>query len=226
MSAPISIVIPTLNAEKSLPDLFTSLMPAVVEGVIKEVIVVDAGSTDQTTLIAKDAGAVILEHSPSRGGQLKKGIAAAQGDWIFALHADSVLDPNWSILWREVADAETAFYGTLVYNAKGVGPLVVAGWANLRSRVFGLPYGDQGLLLHRALYNKVGGYRDQPLMEDVEIARSLKGHLRPLGCSVHTSFAKYERGFWIRRGAANLFLLLRYLLGADAVKLSQLYRRF
>lgn len=225
MSAPISVVIPTLNAERVLPTCLAALMPGVVEGLIKEVILVDAGSDDATVEIGKEAGATIIQHPPSRGGQLRAGAAAARGEWILALHADSVLDPVWPMAFKDRVDPDKAYYAHLSYGATGVGPKVVAAWANLRSRLFSLPYGDQGLLLHKDLYNKVGGYPDQPLMEDVAIALALRGHLRPFGIKITTSFEKYQKRFWWHQGARNILMLCRYLFGTDAAKLNKLYRK-
>jgi hypothetical protein len=103
-------------------------------------------------------------------------------------------------------------------------PTLFAGWANLRSRVFGLPYGDQGLLLTRSLYDSVGGYSDQPLMEDVAIVRALRGRLRALPIRALTSAARYEQQGWLRRGARNLWTLTRYFGGADLKRLAEAYR--
>ncbi len=100
----------------------------------------------------------------------------------------------------------------------------VAAWANLRSRL-GLPYGDQGLLLPRALYQSVGGYPDQPLMEDVALARALRGHLLGLDVTVVTSADKYARQGWLRRGARNLWTLIRYFAGVAPAKLAKGYAK-
>ncbi len=86
-----------------------------------------------------------------------------------------------------------------------------------------MPYGDQGLLLSRADYDAIGGYRDMPLMEDVALARRLRGQLHMLPLSVTTSAARYQRDGWLRRGGRNLSLLLRYLGGADPARLARRY---
>jgi len=101
---------------------------------------------------------------------------------------------------------------------------MVAGWANLRARA-GLPYGDQGLLLPRVLYDAVGGYPDQPLMEDVAIVRALKGQLTVIPARIETSAEKYERQGWVRRGARNLWTLARYRAGVSPERLAQSYRK-
>lgn len=101
---------------------------------------------------------------------------------------------------------------------------VTAGWANLRARLFGLPYGDQGgLVLPRALYEDVGGVPDlPPLMEDVAMARALRGgRLVALDADAATSATRYEKAGWIKRGTRNLWTLTRYLMGADPEALAR-----
>jgi len=111
----------------------------------------------------------------------------------------------------------------LKFDASGLAPRVVAGWANLRSRVFHLPYGDQGMLMSRRDYDAAGGYPDMPLMEDVALSRHLGRRLRVLPKAVTTSAEKYKRDGWLRRGARNLSFLVRYLLGADPARLAKRY---
>lgn len=224
MPAPISIVIPTLNAEAVLPDCLQALMEGLHAGLIRELVISDGGSADQTPEIADEAGAAFLTGPASRGGQLRRGCAQAKGDWLLIVHADTVLQDGWT---KAVADhlqtgKPAAF--RLAFRSNGLAPNWVAGWANLRSRVFGLPYGDQGLLLPRHTYLAAGGYLDQPLMEDVALARKLP-RITLLSPRAVTSSERYERTGWFLRGARNLWTLLRYFLGADPEVLAQSYRR-
>ncbi|SPF81914.1 glycosyltransferase [Pseudoprimorskyibacter insulae] len=223
MRAPISVVVPTLNAEAALPGLLASLMEGVEAGLIRDLILSDGGSTDGTRAIAQAAGADILTGDPSRGGQLRRGCDAAQGVWLLILHADSRLPPGWSLQAEYLLDRPGAYYGWLRFDSVGFAPRVVAGWANLRSRLFGLPFGDQGLLMPTALYRDCGGYRDMPLMEDIAMARALRGHLRPMGIEVLTSADRYRRDGWIRRGAGNLLRQVRYGLGTAPARLRKDY---
>jgi hypothetical protein len=101
----------------------------------------------------------------------------------------------------------------------------VAGWANLRSGAFGLPYGDQALLTPARLYRHVGGHPPIPLMEDVALARRLKGRLRPLGADAVTSAERYAREGWLRRGGRNLSTLALWRLGVSPEKLAERYER-
>jgi hypothetical protein len=116
-------------------------------------------------------------------------------------------------------------YFRLAFKARGILPGFVAGWANLRSRVFGLPYGDQGLLVRRDVLEAVGGVPDLALMEDVALARALRRQLVMLDAEARTSAARYQRQGWFRRGARNLWTLARYFAGVDPERLAQAYRR-
>lgn len=224
MPAPISIVIPTLNAEDVLPASLHALMEGLHSGLIRELIISDGGSTDLTAQIADEAGAGIVTGPASRGGQLQRGCEAAKADWLLILHADTVLQDGWSKVVSDHLPIGKPATFRLAFRAHGFGPTWVAGWANLRSRVFGLPYGDQGLLVPRQTYLKAGGYPDQPLMEDVALVRALPA-ITLLNTRAVTSADRYERVGWVRRGVRNLWTLTRYFLGADPERLARAYRR-
>lgn len=222
MPAPVSVVIPTLNAERDLNTCLQSLVEGINAGLISELIISDGGSTDDTRACGDAWGGQIITGPASRGGQLRRGCAAAQSDWLLILHADTVLDPGWSKVVSAHLGSAKAGYFRLRFDRGG---WVVAGWANLRARMFGLPYGDQGLLVPRTLYARVGGYNDMPLMEDVAMARALKGQLVALDSIAVTSALKYRTQGWVRRGARNLWTLARYFAGADVARLARQYRR-
>lgn len=222
MPAPLSIVIPTLNAAHGLPGCLAALMEGLDAGVICELVVSDGGSLDETARIADAWGAQVVTGAASRGGQLRRGCAAARGDWLLILHADTVLAPGWTGAVAAHLSNDDAGYFRLRFDRGG---RFVAAWANLRARLFGLPFGDQGLLISRALYHSVGGYADMPLMEDVAMARALRGRLRALDAVAITSAARYRRDGWVRRGARNLWMLARYFAGGDVDMLARQYRR-
>lgn len=223
MPAKLSIVMPTLDAEKGLERSLPALAEGLTTGLIRDLVISDGGSHDASLQIAEAAGARVVTGPASRGGQLKRGAEAAGGEWLFFLHADTVLPSGW-------ADAVAAHLGSgrpawcpMRFDHGGVPARLVAGWANLRARVFALPYGDQGLLISRDEYERIGGFADQPLMEDVAMARALGRRLMPLPVTVVTSAEKYLRDGWLRRGARNLGLLMRYLIGADPERLAGKY---
>ena len=225
MRAPISVVIPTLDAAATLPACLGGLGEGLNEGLIRDLVVSDGGSRDATLPIAEAAGAVIVTGPASRGGQVRRGVAAAGGDWLLLLHADTVLMPGWAGAVAAVLGGEGAWHFRLAFDAAGLAPRMVAGWANLRSGLFGLPYGDQGLLVRRSVLEAVGGCPDIPLMEDVALARALRGRLGALDAVALTSAAKYRRQGWLRRGGRNLWTLARYMAGTDPERLARDYRR-
>ncbi len=226
MAAQLSVIIPTLNAAPVLPACLGALFEGVSAGLIRELIVSDGGSGDATHAIAREAGAVLITGAPSRGGQLRRAGSLARGRWMLFLHADTVLDPGWSdAVAHHIATEDRAAAFRLAFAARGVMPGLVAGWANLRTRAFGLPFGDQGLVISRALYDRVGGYPDQPLMEDVALVWALKQPPLLLGARAVTDAGHYRQGGWLRRGAGNLWRQARYVAGADPARLARGYRR-
>jgi hypothetical protein len=222
MRAPISVIIPTLNAEGPLHDCLTALMEGLDAGLIRELIVSDGGSSDATVQMAEAWGAEVIAGPASRGGQLRRGCAAARADWLLILHADTVLASGWTTPVGAFLTKPGAGWFRLRFDGGGLAARIVGGWANLRSR-FGLPYGDQGLLVHRSLYQKAGGYPDQPLMEDVALARALRGKLRGIDVTATTSAERYRRQGWLRRGARNLWTLVRYFGGVRPKDLARGY---
>lgn len=223
MRAKLSVIIPVLNAAESLPACLCALMEGVEAGLIRELVITDGGSEDATVRIAVEAGAVVIEGQPSRGGQLGRGAGAAAGEWLLFLHSDSVLPAGWSACVRAQMPTGCPAYFKLRFDQRGFAPGAVALWANLRSRVFRLPYGDQGLLISRDEYDAIGGYPDIPLMEDVAMSRALGRRLQVLPMAITTSAARYAREGWVRRGLRNLGLLARYFIGVDPERLVKRY---
>ena len=219
MRAPISVVIPTLNAQSALETTLGPVYEGVQAGLLHELILSDGGSTDDTAKIADAAGAVWVTGSPSRGGQIARGIAAAQADWVLILHADTILPKGWAGMCHSHMTRGQAGYFDLRFDHRGVMARIVARWVWFRSRKLGLPYGDQALFVSREMLQDIGGYPDLPLMEDVTIAKRLTGKLVPLGGYVVTSAEKYRKRGWLTQGARNLRLLVKFLRGADPQQL-------
>lgn len=224
MRAPISVIIPTLDAEYALSGCLAALMEGLDAGLIRELIVSDGGSHDATLTLAEAWGANVVTGPSSRGGQLRRGCAKATGDWLLVLHADTQLESGWTSTAIAHMAGKGAGWFRLKFDQPGFAAWFVAGWANLRSRL-GLPYGDQGLLIPRDLYQSVGGYPDQPLMEDVAMARLLKGRLVRLDARAVTSADKYIAQGWLRRGGRNLWTLARYFAGVAPAALAARYAK-
>jgi len=227
----ISVVIPALNAQATLPETLTALIPAAVEGLICEVIVVDGGSTDRTRQLADSAGAQVITASPSRGGQLLAGAECAKHPWLLFLHADTVLDTGWE---REVSHfmeridtgkaklAAAAFRFAL--DDEGLAPRILERLVRLRCGLLRWPYGDQGLLIPRRLYDEVGGYRCLPVMEDLDLTRRLGGRrLKLLRTRAVTSAQRYQREGYVQRALKNQMCLLMYALNVPSTRISQFY---
>jgi glycosyltransferase involved in cell wall biosynthesis len=181
----ISVIIPTLNAERSLPRCFDSLIAAAVRGVVREVIVADGGSADATLEIADAAGAHIVQTKKGRGLQLAAGAAIAKSDWLLFLHPDTALEQGWeneveSFIGQSAIERPRAAVFRFALEDFGATARRAEAKASVRTVLFALPYGDQGLLLPKRLYQKIGGYRALADMEDADIVRRV-GRRRLVG---------------------------------------------
>ncbi len=216
----LSVVIPTYNAAAHLSACLERMRGA------DEILVVDGGSTDTTPAIAGDTEARLILAPKGRGGQLRAGAAGARGDWLLFLHADTLPGRGWR---AAVEDHMARHPGKAAcfrlrladpaWQARAIEQAVRA-----RVRLLGLAYGDQGLLVPRALYEAVGGYRPLPLMEDVDLVRRIgRGRLEMLDEDAVTSAARWRRDGWLRRSARNLFCLALYRFGASPERIARFY---
>lgn len=227
----ISVVIPTLNAEERFAACLTSLVQAAVEGLVREVIVVDGGSTDHTLRIADQAGADLVTSEAGRGRQLIAGARQARQPWLLFLHADSVLAPGWEAetgdfidrvdLGRLPAMAATFRFALDDY---GAAPRILETLVAFRATVLGLPYGDQGLLIPRRLYDEIGGYSAMPMMEDVDIVRRIgRRRIRRLRATATTGAGRYRRDGYLHRILRNQLCLGMYAIGVPPARIAKVY---
>jgi rSAM/selenodomain-associated transferase 2 len=220
----LSVIIPTLNAAGTLPATVAAL------GGEFELIVADGGSQDDTVEVAARLGARVVTAARGRGPQLIAGAEAARGQWLLFLHADTVVDPDWRaeaaafMNGPEYSAVAAVFRFTLDDSSASARWLErVVAW---RGRVFCLPYGDQGLLIHRELYRAVGGFHALPLMEDVDMVRRIGcARLHVFQSAAVTSAAKWRRDGWLKRSLRNLFCLTLYFAGVPPRVLVHLYGR-
>jgi rSAM/selenodomain-associated transferase 2 len=223
MTLPLSIVIPTLNAEACIAAAVRAHGDATAE-----VVVADGGSEDGTVAAAVAAGARVVIAPRGRGQQLAAGAAAATADWLLFLHADTRLADGWSAeAGRFIADPANALraaYFSLRLDDDAPAARRVERLAMWRSHALGLPYGDQGLLLSRALYDAVGGFRQMVLYEDVDIVRRIgRARLAMLASPAVTSAVRYRRGGYWARPARNITCLALYFLGLPPQMIARLY---
>jgi rSAM/selenodomain-associated transferase 2 len=225
VTADIDVVIPTLNAARSLAPTLDSLGGD--HGLRLAVTVCDGGSRDDTTTIAQQAGANVVASEPGRGRQLADGAAAGNAPWLLFLHADTTLSTGWAAAARRfMADATArAGYFRLRFDSADPRARRIERLVAWRSRAFGLPYGDQGLLIARAFYQKIGGFRPLSLMEDVELVRRIgRRNLVALEADAVTSAQRYERDGWLARPLRNLSCLALYFAGLPPNVIRRLYR--
>ena len=227
----ISVVIPTWNAASTLAATLTALVPAVVDGVVREVLIVDCGSSDATCEIADAAGARIVTAPRGRGEQLRAGGEAARQPWLLFLHADTVLETDWQVEASKLIEHVEA--GTRRPSAAafrfalddvGLKPRLVEWGVSFRCAACALPYGDQGLLISRPLYEEVGGFRPLSLFEDVDLVGRLgRRRLTMLRARAATSAARYRQAGYANRVLRNVTCLVMYQLGASPERLEKIY---
>lgn len=173
----ISVIIPTSNAAARLPRCFDGLIAAVVRGIVREVIVADGGSSDETLAIADAAGAHVVKAGRTRGEQMSAGASSARSDWLLFLHPETALEAGWeneaeSFMQRVTLERPRA--GVFRFALDDFEPSARRreAFVAIRSGVLGQPCGAQGLLIPKRLYLKLGGHRTAR-MEDIDLVRRI-----------------------------------------------------
>ena len=222
----ISVVVPTLDEADEIVAALTPLQSLRTAG--HEIIVVDGGSRDATLARAVSLADRTLIARRGRALQMNAGAAAATGDVVLFLHADSRLMSDAIVTLAIALGQSRRRWGRfdVAITGRFQALRVVAALMNLRSRLTGIATGDQGIFVERALFDAVGGYPDQPLMEDIELSRRLKragGAPLCLRTRILTSGRRWERdGLW-RTIVAMWQLRFAYWCGVDAIRLAVRY---
>ena len=219
----ISVIVPTLNEKACLAATLDALLLASGD----EIIVVDAGSTDGTPDIARRYSCRFYRGPRGRAQQMNFGARHACGDILLFLHADTRLPPDGLDAVRNALQQPGTVGGAfrLVITPATPALRLVAWGTNLRSRLGGLPYGDQALFVPRRVFEELGGYDDVPFMEDIRLVQALRrrGRLTVLPQSAVTSGRRWQRDGVLFTTARNIVLMALYFCGVQPATLKRWY---
>lgn len=215
----LSVIVPVLNDAAALRRLIDDL-----KGSGPEIVVIDGGSDDDCMQVADSADQALLA-ARGRGTQMDAGVAVANGEWLWFLHADTRLPDN--VVANLVEGLDRPGWGFFAVRLDGASTAyrVIERAMSWRSAATGIATGDQGIFVHRELLAAVGGVPRQPLLEDVELCRRLRRLAKPrrLADRLTVSARRWERDGVVRTVLVMWWLRLRYFLGADAEALAREY---
>jgi rSAM/selenodomain-associated transferase 2 len=223
--ARLSIIMPVLDEGDRIAGVLDALGALRARGA--EVIVVDGGSRDTTVQLAQSRVDRVIAAARGRALQMNAGAAAAAGDVLLFLHADTRLPPDADRLVLDGLDRFGRAWGRFDIAIEGRQPLLrlVAAAMNLRSRISGIATGDQAMFMRREAFAAAGGFPPIALMEDVALSKALKRRGRPLciRARVVTSGRRWERNGVLRTILLMWRLRLAYFFGADPAALARRY---
>ena len=221
----VTVVIPTYNSEKTIENTLNSICKY-----FNKIIMVDANSCDLTIQISKKYNIKIIKSLKGRGPQLILGAEHTATDWIFFLHSDTIIKKNNIIdinqfITNTLNNNKAASF-KIKFNTNNIWSNLLSKLVNIRSKYLKLPYGDQGLLISRSFYKNIGGYKNIPIMEDVEIIRNIGfRNIKILNSYIITDAARFENQGWIYRPMINLFCLTLYFLGFNINYINKIYKK-
>lgn len=222
--AKLSVIIPVLN-EAAAIEATLQHIPRTEE---IEVIVVDGGSSDGSARLSKALGASVIHTGPGRAHQMNRGAAAAHGEFLLFLHADTRLPADFSRMVQETLRRPGVVAGAfrLRIDSPQWSLRIIEAFANFRSKWLMTPYGDQGLFLRRHHFRTALGYSELPLMEDFEFVRRLRrwGRIAIAPAAAVTSARRWERLGVLRTTLLNQAIILAYLCGVSPDRLARWYR--
>ena len=223
-SGKLSVIIPTLNEELNLPATLDSVGEPKSD---LEVIVVDAGSTDQTLAIAQQHGCKAFVGNPGRAQQMNAGAAIATGDHLLFLHADTRLPESYRHEIQRVLDTPVACGAfPLKINAHGIALRMIESGVAFRSRILQMPYGDQALFFRSADFYEQSGFSQMAIMEDYELVARMRqtGSIGLASLPVKTSARRWIKKGILRTTLINQLCVIAYRLGFSDKTIARLYR--
>ena len=228
----VSIVIPVLHDTAELASLLESLAPSrnppADHSVVYQVVVVNGDPNDVSLhpLYQRFPEVEWVESAPGRGRQMNHGARLATGQWLLFLHADAYPERGWIEAIKQ-ADQSSAIGGAFCFRLEStaLNARVLERGVDLRTRLFGLPYGDQGVFVRRHVFDDEGGYAELPIMEDLELVRRLRrrGPLLWSPVAVRVSARRWERDGWVRRSVLNVCLVGLFFVGISSAWLARRY---
>jgi rSAM/selenodomain-associated transferase 2 len=221
IDARVSVIVPTLNEAATIAETLARLR----EPEVLEILVVDGGSRDGTVDVARRLADRVISTRAGRARQMNSGAGVARGDLFLFLHADTRPPRGFAAAIVEACGSTIGGRFDVELDAPGVAYRVIEEAINLRSRCSGLFTGDQGLFIRRDVFESLGGYPDQPLLEDLALARAMRrrGRTAALRLRLCTSARR-----WQRHGVARTVLLMWWIrlldaLGVSAERIARLY---
>ena len=218
----VSVIVPVLDDTAAT----ACLIKQIPDDPRIEVVIVDAGlDAGLAAAAGLRSGTRVLHSSPGRGRQMNAGAAAARGDWLLFLHADSQLPHGWIERAAELATDAIGGWFRFALDDEAWQARVIERLVAWRVRALRLPYGDQGLLVRRTAFAALGGYREWPLLEDVEFAQRLvrAGKVVELPLPLYTSARRWRRDGWLRRSLRNASIVALYFAGVSPHRLAKWY---
>jgi len=224
----ISVIIPVLNEAEGINGLITHLRGQEAGGSV-EIVVVDGDPAGSTLQALSGAGVVTVKSGPGRALQMNRGAARAAGDILLFLHADTILPQNaFTHIQEAFQDAEyvAGCFDLGIRSARWIFRITER-YVALRTRMTRIPFGDQAVFVRRDYFDRIGGYREIPIMEDVELMRRIRGRgdvICIIPQNVSTSARRWEREGVLFTTCRNWMLQLLYFLGVPPERLARFYR--
>ncbi|RLC20872.1 MAG: glycosyl transferase [Deltaproteobacteria bacterium] len=228
METDISIIIPVLNEQETINKTIKKVYQQNFPGIL-EIIVVDGKEDGTTILCVENQKVMTVSSPPGRGIQMNCGAKKASGKILLFLHSDTILPENALNEILNTMKDQSIKVGAfdLAINRKGLAYRVIEKTASLRSRMTKIPYGDQAIFIRKKYFFGIGQYREIPIMEDVELMRSVKkdkGRLRFLKSRTSTSSRRWEKEGIVFCTLRNWTILILFLLGMKAERLAGFYK--